>query len=133
MPATLALLGVVEIGEARVVELEICAAELTEALHLIPVRSRQVVPELLDIRVDVLADRRPAAPGSGPCSETGSSFGVVVVVMDFSASNASPKIVVERPTRPWTLRAAAVELQVALLVVELDPTCSSAWSMPSSW
>ena len=53
----LALLGVVEIGEARVVELEICAAELTEALHLIPVRSRQVVPELLDIRVDVLADR----------------------------------------------------------------------------
>ena len=48
----LALRRVVEVGEARVVELEVRAAELAEAAHLLAVGGGQVGPERVEVRVD---------------------------------------------------------------------------------
>ena len=56
-----ALLGVVEVGEAGVVELEVGAAELPETADLLGVRRGEVRPERLELGVDRLVDRRPAA------------------------------------------------------------------------
>ncbi len=57
-----ALLGVVEVGEAGVVELEVAAAALGHQPHLVGVRRGQVVPELVLVGIDVRVDRgRPAA------------------------------------------------------------------------
>ena len=57
----LALLRVVDVGEARVVELEIRAAELGDATHLLPVRSDEVGPELVEVGVERLVYRGSAA------------------------------------------------------------------------
>ena len=56
-----ALLGVVEVGQAGVVELEVGAAELAEPAHLLGVRRGEVGPERLEVGVDRLVDRGPAA------------------------------------------------------------------------
>ena len=56
-----ALLRVVEVGEAGVVELEVGAAELGHPPHLLGVRRGEVGPERLEVRVDRLVDRGPAA------------------------------------------------------------------------
>ena len=56
-----ALRGVVEVGEARVVELEVGAADVGEALDLQRVDVREVVPEVADVRVDRGVDRGPPA------------------------------------------------------------------------
>ena len=53
--------GVVEVGQARVVELEVGAAEVRDPAQLLGVRRGQVGPERLEVGVDVLVDRRPAA------------------------------------------------------------------------
>jgi hypothetical protein len=53
----LAVLRVVDVGEARVVELEIRAAELGDATHLLPVCSDEVGPELVELGVERLVDR----------------------------------------------------------------------------
>jgi hypothetical protein len=58
----LALLGVVEVRQARVVELQVRAAEAGQRADLRRVRAREVVPEAVHVRVDVLVDRgAPAA------------------------------------------------------------------------
>src|SRR4051795_1697749 len=58
----LALLGVVEVGEARVVELQVRAPAVRERADLGGVRARQVAPEAVHVGVDVLVDRgAPAA------------------------------------------------------------------------
>ena len=57
----LALMRVVQVGEARVVELEVAAAELAEAPYLFPISSGQVGPEGVEIRIDRLVDRGAAA------------------------------------------------------------------------
>ena len=56
-----ALLRVVQVREARVVELEVGAAELAEPAHLLAVRGGQVGPELVEVGVDVrsIAARPP--------------------------------------------------------------------------
>jgi hypothetical protein len=56
-----ALLRVVEIRERRVVELQVGAAELAQARHLLRVRVRQVVPERVELGIHVDADRGAAA------------------------------------------------------------------------
>ncbi len=57
-----ALLGVVEVGEARVVELQVATAEVVHRTHLARVGGGEVRPELVDIRVDAAVDRGgPAA------------------------------------------------------------------------
>jgi hypothetical protein len=55
------LRGVVEVREAGVVQLEVAAAEIGERAHLVGVGRGEVRPELLDVRVDALVDRRRAA------------------------------------------------------------------------
>ena len=57
----LALLGIVHVREARVVELEIRAAELPQPPHLLSVRRGEVGPESVEIRVDRRVDRGPPA------------------------------------------------------------------------
>ena len=67
------LMRVVHVREARVVELQVGAAELAEPAHLVPVGGRQVGPELVERRVHGRVDRPPCRRGSGPCSARGSS------------------------------------------------------------
>src|SRR4051794_35121974 len=57
----LALPGGVQGREARVVELEVRAAELAEPPHLLAVRRGEVAPERVQLRVDGRVDRRAAA------------------------------------------------------------------------
>ncbi len=57
----LALGRVVDVGEAGVVELQVAAAELVGAVHLLGVGLDEVIPEGVDIRIDVAIDRRVAA------------------------------------------------------------------------
>jgi hypothetical protein len=45
----LALLGVVEVREARVVELQVAAAELADRAHLVGVGVGEVAPELVEV------------------------------------------------------------------------------------
>ena len=47
-----ALVGVVHVGEARVVELEVRAAELAQSPHLLAVGGGQVGPERIEVGVD---------------------------------------------------------------------------------
>ena len=42
----LTLARIVEVGEARVVELQVRAPQLSQPAHLLPVRGREVAPEL---------------------------------------------------------------------------------------
>ena len=56
-----ALRGVVHVGEARVVELQVGAAELAEPPHLLRVGRGQVGPERVEVRVHLGVDRSPAA------------------------------------------------------------------------
>ena len=56
----LALVWVVHVREARVVELEVGAAEVAEPAHLFGIRVRQVAPEQVELRVDLGIDRSPA-------------------------------------------------------------------------
>ena len=51
------LLGIVEIGQARVVELEVGTAELAQAADLFGIGGAEVAPEFLDVGVDVTVDR----------------------------------------------------------------------------
>ena len=55
------LRGVVEVGEAGVVELQVGAAELAEAAYLLGVGVGQVGPERVEVGVDRRVDRGPAA------------------------------------------------------------------------
>ena len=57
----LALGRVVEVGEARVVELQVGAAQLAETPDLLGVGGGQVRPERVQVGVERLVDRRPAA------------------------------------------------------------------------
>jgi len=58
----LALLRVVEVREARIVELQIAAAQLAETGHLVAIGRGQVGPERIQIGIDRLVDgRAPAA------------------------------------------------------------------------
>jgi hypothetical protein len=57
----LALAGVVQVGEGRVVELEVGAAEVAQGPKLVGVGGGEVLPEPLEVGVDVLVDGRPAA------------------------------------------------------------------------
>ena len=75
------LLGVIEIGQARVVELEVGTAELAQTADLLGIGGAEVAPELLDVGVDVTVDRsRPLCPypqvakykGSGSIDEASS-------------------------------------------------------------
>ena len=52
---------VVQVGQAGVVELQVLAAQLAEAPHLVGVGGRQVGPELLGVRVHLRVDRGQAA------------------------------------------------------------------------
>ena len=115
------LLGVVEVGEAGVVELEVGAAELGHPPHLLGVRRGEVGPERLEVRVDGLVDRGPAAAvvdhvgrGDGQLRHL-----VAPSVTPCRNSNASPKIVWPSPIRSWTLSAAASKSRSPLLVVEV--------------
>jgi hypothetical protein len=54
----LALMGVVEVREARVVELEVGTAKLSQSSDLLLVCRGQVLPEVLDLGVDAGVDRR---------------------------------------------------------------------------
>ena len=56
----LALRRVVEVGEARVVELQVAAAELAEASDLLAIGGREIGPELIEVGVDRLVDGRTA-------------------------------------------------------------------------
>ena len=56
-----ALLRIVEIGEARVVELQIGAAAFAELRDLVRVDGGQIAPELFHARIDGLVDRGAAA------------------------------------------------------------------------
>ena len=58
----LALGRVVDVGEARVVELQVAAAEFVEALQLLRVGRGEVLPEDVEVGVYVTVDRRVAAP-----------------------------------------------------------------------
>jgi hypothetical protein len=57
----LALTGIVEVGEARVVELEVAPAHIVDRPDLLAVRARQVAPELVDVRIHARVDRRRSA------------------------------------------------------------------------
>ena len=58
----LALVRVVQVREARVVELEVRAAELAEAADLLAVRGGQVGPERVQVGVDARGRSRRAPP-----------------------------------------------------------------------
>src|SRR5664280_3057201 len=49
----LTLRGVVEVRERRVVELQVLTAQLTQTANLLGVRGAEVVPEPVDVGVDV--------------------------------------------------------------------------------
>ncbi len=57
----LALRRIVEVGEARVVQLQVGAAELAEARDLLAVGRREVVPEHVEVGIDRLVDGGTAA------------------------------------------------------------------------
>ena len=57
----LPLMGVVQVGEAGVVQLEVAAPERGEGLDLRGVRRAEVVPELVEVRVDPGIDGGPPA------------------------------------------------------------------------
>ena len=56
-----ALLGVAEVSQVDLVELQIAAAGIRERLHGSAIRQRQIAVELLHVRVDLRADGAPAA------------------------------------------------------------------------
>src|SRR5579875_1876025 len=57
-----ALRGVVHVSQARVVQLEVTAAEVVKLPDFLGVGRGQVVPELPEVRVHLLVDRGAAAP-----------------------------------------------------------------------
>ncbi len=57
----LALRGVVDVGEARVIELQVAAAEVVDALELLGVGGGEVVPEDVEVGIHIAIDRRVAA------------------------------------------------------------------------
>jgi hypothetical protein len=57
----LALSGIVEVGEARVVELEVAATGRGDAPHLLGVGRGQVGPELVEVGIELGVDRGAAA------------------------------------------------------------------------
>src|SRR6185437_8321481 len=56
-----ALRRVVEIGEAGVVELQVAAAELAECRYLVGIDAAEVVPEGVELGIDLVVDRGTAA------------------------------------------------------------------------
>ena len=61
------------------------------------------------------------------------SFGVPAVTVCCRNVNASPKIVCDRPTRPLTCIAAAMNSMSPSSLWNCTRTLSSAVPMPSSW
>ena len=57
----LSLLGIVEVSQARVVELQVGAAQRAETAHLLAVGRRQIGPELIHPGVDRFIDRGAAS------------------------------------------------------------------------
>ena len=116
----LALVRVVHVREARVVELEIRAAELAEPPHLVPVRGRQVGPEPVQVGIDGRVDRRLAAAVVDHARRRDRQLRLVArhrlleeaeVVAEDRLRDAELAVDVQRRGR---------ELDVALLVVEVD-------------
>ena len=129
-----ALLGVVEVGEAGVVELEIRATELGHAPHLLGVRRSEVGPERLEVRVDGLDLSPPGRRGSGPCSARDGQLRHLRP-LDHAAQEleAAPKIVWPRPIRSCTLSAAASKSRSPSLLWKCTASFWSVGSTPSSW
>ena len=105
-PRALAQLRVVEVGEARVVELQVAAAGRGERRDLGAVGRGEVGPERLEVRVDLACDRGAAAAvvhharrrdrqlrrarGRPPCRNVKSARWIGVHVPELAGRPASP-------------------------------------------
>jgi hypothetical protein len=126
------LRGVVKVGQAGIVELQVRAPELGDRRHLRRVRRRQVGPELIFVRVDRGIEGGPPAPvvdhrrrgdgelGGDPTAHARAQEHIVL---------AEDGLV--QPDRPVDLQGGGGELDVSVVVVHPHPDVTVGLAHPA--
>jgi hypothetical protein len=114
------LVRVVHVREARVVELQIRAAELPEAAHLVAVGEDEVGPERVQIGIDAWVDRGLAAPVVHHAWRRNRQLRDVLRDGALEKAERVPEDRLRDPQLAVDVQRRGRELDVALFVVKLD-------------
>ncbi len=114
------LSGVVQVGEAGVVELQVAAAQAGDAADLFGVGGTEVGPELLLVGVDLRVDGRTAAPVVDHAGRRDGQLGGDAVIHPVRQEG---EIVAENrlgePDRGVDRQRRRLEIELALIVAEV--------------